>query len=333
MPIPINFLLMAMGAIYQALACWLEDRTPPPGQRIDIGGYKLHLCVAEDSNPEHSGDRPTIVVEHSLGGIEGYFLTAELSKLGRVCIYDRAGYGWSDHSPHPRTSEQIVTELDTLLTRAGIEPPYILVGDSFGSYNVRLYAYRFPEKVRGLVLTDGLHESGMLKMSLSLQLLKLFFISGFVMSILGSALGIIRLIMTCRIFEVVKPELRQIPQQPLSAVKRSFCRPKHWITMTREMIDLDRSGRQVKQASTLGALPLVSIKSHSFFKPSVWTVLLPLKGANNLREQMHEQLLRLSTNATQVQAEQSSHFVWVDQIDVLVNAVKVVLEKIKISQI
>lgn len=66
-------------------------------------------------------------------------------------------------------------ELDTLLHKAGIKPPYLLVGDSFGSYNMRLYAHQFPEKVVGLVLTDGLHQSGMLQMSVALRDLQLFF--------------------------------------------------------------------------------------------------------------------------------------------------------------
>ena len=184
MPISIQVLLLVATTLYQAIASRLEDRQPPPGQLIDVGGYRLHLCVAGEASP-------TIVLDHSLGGVEGYFLIEELSKLARVCIYDRAGYGWSDCSPYPRSSHQIVKELDTLLVQAGIEPPYILVGNSFGSYNVRLYAHLFPQKIVGIVLTDALHEIGMLKMSALLQALKLFFISGFEMSILGSMLGLL----------------------------------------------------------------------------------------------------------------------------------------------
>lgn len=192
-------LLLVATTLYQASACWLEDQQPPPGQLVDVGSYRLHLYVAGDACP-------TIVLDHSLGGIEGYFLIEPLAALARVCIYDRAGYGWSDHSPHPRTSEQIAKELDRLLTQAGIEPPYVLVGNSFGSYNVRLYAHLFPQKVVGMVLTDALHEVGMLKLPIALQALKLFFISGFVMSILGSVLGLSRLIKVFGGFELCKPD-------------------------------------------------------------------------------------------------------------------------------
>jgi pimeloyl-ACP methyl ester carboxylesterase len=317
----IRILLLVATTLYQAIACRLEDRKAAPGELFDVGGYRLHLYVAGEASP-------TIILDHSLGGIEGYFLAEELAKLARVCIYDRAGYGWSDRSPHPRTSSQIVAELDTLLTQAGIEPPYILVGNSFGSYNVRLYAHRFPEKVIGMVLTDGLHETGMLKMSIQLQAVKLFFVSGFLMSTLGSMLGVIRLLKLCGIFELLKPELRQFPQESLNSVKRSFCRSSHWITMSREMLNLNNSARQVSIAKPLGTMPVVSIKANSFFKPSLWTVFIPLQGANHLREQMHIDLGNLSTSCLQLQANRSGHFVWIDQPDVIVEAVKIVLDKV-----
>ena len=275
----IQVLLLVATTTYQAIALLLE-RQPPPGQMIDVGGYRLHLWVKGEA-------RPTIVVETSLGGVEGYFLIDKLALLARVCIYDRAGYCWSDHSHYPRTSHQIVKELDILLTKAGIEPPYIFVGDSYGSYNVRLYAHLFPEKVVGIVLTDGLHEKGMLNMSVLLQALKLFFLSGFVMSTIGSTIGIIRLLKLCGVFELIKPQLRQCPPDSLTKVKRSFCRPKHWITMSREIVNLDTSSRQVSKTKHLGEMPIVSIKSSSFFKPSFWTIFIPLQGANQLRDQMH----------------------------------------------
>ena len=90
----------------------------------------------------------------------------------------RAGYGWSDIAATTPTSTQSISDLDAALTRVGVKPPYILVGDSLGSYNMRLYAHRFPDKVAGMVLTDGLHEAGMLDMSADLRLLKAIFLSG-----------------------------------------------------------------------------------------------------------------------------------------------------------
>ncbi len=313
--------LLAATTTYQAIACGLEDRQPPPGQLIDVDGYRLHLYRMGQGSP-------TIVLDHSLGGVEGYLLIEALAQLAPVCIYDRAGYGWSDQSPQPRTSQNIVQDLNTLLTRANIPPPYLLIGNSFGSYNVRLYAHQFPEKVMGLVLTDGLHETGMLNLPVPLKVLKLLFTAGFMMSVLGAAFGIIRLLSLLRVFEVLKPELRQFASPARLAVKRSFYRPKHWVTMTREMVHLYRSGQQLSQTQPLDALPIVSIKAKSFFKPAWWTFLLPLYSANRLRDQMHAQISGLSKNCTVLHAHASSHFVWIDQPDLIVQAARSILETV-----
>jgi pimeloyl-ACP methyl ester carboxylesterase len=81
-----------------------------------------------------------------------------IARSTRVCAYDRAGMGWSEPGPSPRTPQQIVAELHTLLTNARIPGPYILVGHSIGGKYVRLYTSQYPQDVAGLVLVDGRHE-------------------------------------------------------------------------------------------------------------------------------------------------------------------------------
>ncbi|HIK32104.1 MAG TPA: alpha/beta hydrolase [Oscillatoriales cyanobacterium M59_W2019_021] len=318
--IPLQPYLLAATTAYQLIASWNEDRQFPPGQLIDMGGSTLHLYAMGQGSP-------TVVLDHSLGGIEGYLLIQKISKITRVCIYDRAGYGWSESSSNPRTSEQIVSELDSLLERAKIEPPYLLIGDSFGSYNVRLYTHRYPEKVMGMILTDGLHEVGMLNMPLPVKVLKFFFMSGFLMSTLGAALGILRLLRNLGAFELIKPELRRIDPTTLNLVKRSFCRPKHWVTMFREMLDLDTSSRQLQAANDFGTLPIVLITASSFFRPSLWTLGLPIRAVELLRDKMHAELLNLSADCVRLQAEQSSHFVWIDRPEAILNAIEIILRK------
>jgi pimeloyl-ACP methyl ester carboxylesterase len=319
MPIPINWLFLLTTTTYQLLATWIENRTDkPPGQLIDVGGYKLHLYSQGEGHP-------TVVIDHSLGGIEGYFLIEEIAKITRICIYDRAGYGWSDTSPKPRCSEEIVKELDNLLTKANIEPPYILVGDSFGSYNVRLYCKHFPEKVIGIILTDGLHEKEMLKMPWSLIILKLFFMSGFAISTLGSTLGLIRILGNLGVFELLKPELRKFPQKTLATVKRSFYRPKHWLTMWREMWNLEASARQVGQIDKISDIAIVNIKAKTFFQKTIGTFYMPIAAGDRLRDKMQDELLKLSTNCQQIQAPNSSHFVWIDEPEIIVRAIREML--------
>ena len=81
----------------------------------------------------------------------------EIAKFTRVCSYDRAGYGWSDASPAPRTSAQSAKELKELLTSAGERELYILVGHSFGGYNVRMFNKLYPSDVAGMILVDAEH--------------------------------------------------------------------------------------------------------------------------------------------------------------------------------
>ena len=316
-----QYLVLIPTTIYH-LFCSLKERKTltPPGKYVDLGGYKVHLWV----KGEKQAGRPTIVLDHSLGGIEGYFLIDRLAKLTRVCIYDRPGYGWSDRSPKSRCSQEIVRELDLMLTEAKIEPPYILVGDSFGSYNMRLYAHQFPAKVKGIVLTDGLHESGMLNLPWSIVAVKYLFISGFIMSVLGSLFGIIRLLGTLGVFEIIKPELKQFDVKQRRRVKRSLYGYRHWLTMAQELINLDRSGRQVKVAENL-SVPIISLKSQTFFQPALVTLLLPRKAIDRLRARMRHQLSRLSTNFKSIAASNSSHFVWIDEPEIIFKAVKQLL--------
>ena len=314
-----KFFLLLLTTTYNLFASLREKKQlPPPGNLIDIGGYSLHLYSQGKGNP-------TVIIDHSLGGIEGYFLIESLSKLTQVCIYDRAGYGWSNSSPKSRCSQNIVQELDLLLTKANIEPPYILVGNSFGSYNVRLYAHLFPEKVAGIVLTDGLHETAMLAMSSQIIALKLFFLSGFLMSVVGSLLGIIRFLGICGVFELLKPQLKKFPKQTRNQVKKSFYGYRHWLTMAQEIWHLNLSSQQLTVANNFSNLPIVSIKSKTFLKPSLINWFFPLKAADQLRDTMHQNLSQLSTNYTQINADRSSHFVWLDQPEIITKAVKIIL--------
>jgi pimeloyl-ACP methyl ester carboxylesterase len=82
----------------------------------------------------------------------------EVAKFARVCSYDRAGYGWSDSGPEPRSSLQIAHELKQLLEAAGEKGPYVLVGHSMGGYDIRVYTGQYPNDVAGMVLVDASHE-------------------------------------------------------------------------------------------------------------------------------------------------------------------------------
>ena len=131
------------------------NRIPvPPGHLYNLDGYRLHLQCQGDG-------QPAAVMDSGLGGNSLFWTNAlpVVARLTRACAFDRAGYAWSDPAPPDvmRTSRNIVEELRRLLEAAGNEPPYILVGHSFGAINMLVYAYTYPQEVVGLVLVDPSH--------------------------------------------------------------------------------------------------------------------------------------------------------------------------------
>ena len=102
----------------------------------------------------------TVVLDSGLGVDSNATWAAvrpAVARFARVCQYDRAGMGSSPPGPRPRTSQRMVDELHALLRAAGVAPPYVLVGASFGGLNAQLFASEHPREVAGVVLVDGLH--------------------------------------------------------------------------------------------------------------------------------------------------------------------------------
>jgi pimeloyl-ACP methyl ester carboxylesterase len=146
--------LCALGALYQAIATRRDERAhPPPGRMIDIGGHRLHIL---EMGAARAGV-PTLILEAGLMStvMSWTGLQQRLAEKYRVVSYDRAGLGWSDLGPMPRDADRIADELHTLLARAAIAPPYVLVGHSFGGLMAPNFAARYPNEVAGLVLIDA----------------------------------------------------------------------------------------------------------------------------------------------------------------------------------
>jgi pimeloyl-ACP methyl ester carboxylesterase len=145
------FILAIAGIIYQTAATESDQRKyPPPGVLVNVDGYKMHIyCMGEGS--------PTIILDHVSGGssVDWALIQPKLAEHTRVCAYDRAGFGWSDYNPAPRTLEQQVKELHGLLQGANERGPYVLVGHSYGAHVSRVYAAKYPNEVAGMVLMDA----------------------------------------------------------------------------------------------------------------------------------------------------------------------------------
>ncbi|MTV37819.1 alpha/beta fold hydrolase [Duganella radicis] len=125
-----------------------------PHRLIDVGGgRKMNLYC--------SGHGAVTVVFDAPSGDAGwswYRVQPEVAKHARACVFDRAGFGFSDPAATPNTSESVAADLHKLLAAAGEKAPYIMVGNSLGGANVQVYAYRHPSDVKGLVLVEAQHE-------------------------------------------------------------------------------------------------------------------------------------------------------------------------------
>ncbi len=127
-----------------------KQKFAPPGQMVDIGGFRLHAMVGGQGTP-------AVLLEPGLGGfaLQYAHIQPAVAAFTRVLAYDRAGQGWSDCSPNPRTPANLAGELKALLGKLDIQPPYVLVGHSFGGLVARFYAGFHPEEVAGVILVDS----------------------------------------------------------------------------------------------------------------------------------------------------------------------------------
>jgi pimeloyl-ACP methyl ester carboxylesterase len=150
-PVLAVLMIASIGGGYQTVRESLDARAyPPPGQLIDVGGHRLHLyCTGSGS--------PTVVLEPGGGASSSDFgwITPAVARDTRVCVYDRAGRGWSDPTDGPQDGAHIAADLHTLLQRAQVPGPYVLAGHSFGGLYVQIFAAQFPDQVAGMVLLDS----------------------------------------------------------------------------------------------------------------------------------------------------------------------------------
>ena len=258
---------------------------------VDVGGYRLAIhCIGEGS--------PTVVLETGLGAPSEDWapVQEEIANLTRVCRFDRAGRGKSDPPPTtPRTCADMVADLRALLHNAGIPAPYVLVGNSLGGMNARLYAYQHPEEVVGLVLVDGSHQDQFTRISEAL------------------------------------PEPG--PDSPDS--HRGFYHfwtGGGWRDPSNnpENVDFVRSREQLRAIHSLGDLPVVVLVSEVFLHE---TPTRPEAGVrlHEMWQDLQRELASLSSNSVYSVVEGSGHFIQRDQPEMVVDAIRRVLDGVPLA--
>jgi pimeloyl-ACP methyl ester carboxylesterase len=301
--VAIVVVLLAAGYAYESTSEALDARRfGPPGEMIDIGGYRLNIVCKGDA----SG--PTVVIEAGSGvGVVGYAAAQDaIATFARACSYDRAGLGWSEAAPSPRTFEEMARELNALLEGANIPGPYVLVAHSFGGFVARAFAHEYRSKTVGLALI----ETGNEELAFDPVAIEAFARSQQVNAVAAvlHRFGVVRLV----------PALQGPFANAPAEVKARILRPGIFRAIAREgaaLAAIPGSRRHLGGLGTLDDLPLIVVVRG-----------LPDFGDNTSFEESWRQgnrrLAELSTNSVVVVAEKSGHMVHVDQPEIYVDAVR-----------
>jgi pimeloyl-ACP methyl ester carboxylesterase len=292
--------LMLLGYIYESRAEARDAKAyPPPGQLVDVGGYRLHVnCTGSGS--------PTVVIESGWGDSSAgwAWVQPEVAKTARVCTYDRAGMGWSESSPEPRTAREYAKELHILLANANEPGPYVLVGHSMGGFTILVYAHDYPDEVSGLVLVDS--QALPAANAASSPAPKP---GGTSLPSLMARIGLMRLL--------AGPlgAIQDLPPEAKQAYTAYSVTPRSIQTQWDEFMGMSEGGAQARAVTTLDALPLIVLSARLD------------DTADHTASQAG--FLKLSTNSQQLFAEQSGHRIMIEQPEAAVAAILQMVQQVR----
>lgn len=304
----------ALGAtafLYEQWCRYQDAKTySPPGDFVDLGGYSLHVQVQGDARE----GVPTVVVETGIfdSSYSWSLVQEQVGEFAQIVTYDRAGYGWSDPSPHPRSFDQISNELKAVLEAKKVKPPYIFVGHSLGGPLVRHYYGHHPEEIAGLILVDVLHDEAP-KMG------RIFMAVARALSYL-SILGIPRLLYTW--MPSFSSNVDWTAKKQDEYVRTHFVKPWALRTCLDEADQLEEGLAQLTKAKvSREEIPVTIIvrDPNLSMRPGISE-----KGKEKERldlERSHEAQRKTFPNARWVEAKGSGHFVQLDRPDLVIEEI------------
>jgi pimeloyl-ACP methyl ester carboxylesterase len=293
-----------------------------PGRLIGVDGHRMNIYCAGSGSP-------TVVFDSGLEDWAPAWDTIQpvIARTTRTCTYDRAGNGFSDPGPMPRTAQRIAGELHELLKNAGERGPFVLVGHSFGGINVRIYADRYRRDVAGLVLDDASAETQVLYMNARERRqndAEILHAQQMLYHCMYLAEAHFRTASPKQKHECPGTFFRGLPDPkdfpgPLDGtLMYESERPKQYAASAAEFANFTTAGMRalLPEQRTYGSMPLrilVAYHHHMSAKDEA------------LWQQLHRRWLHLSTDAKYIAAVKSGHYIQFDQPNLVVDAIREVV--------
>jgi len=318
--------LVSIGFLYQFVGCRRDRRRyAGVGRWVTTkGGSSLYLLEQGDGGP-------TVIFESGIGAtnLNWRHVQSTVSRFTATASYDRAGLGFSSRCRSARTPANIVSELHEMLREANIKPPFILVGHSFGGLVVRRYALCYPEQVAGVVLVDPmrceewppLDPSKQAQINLGRRLIRyavpIAFLgvtrfavhSAFRRARRASVTTPDRKKMGGRhVIQRIKQEVSKMPREVWPVVAAHWSRPGFYAGMRSHISSIPDTVREMYQAEPIREIPVC--------------VLTPGKS-----KPLSESCLRsIGTNVQQVIAEESEHWIHLDEPELVISAIRTMVK-------
>jgi pimeloyl-ACP methyl ester carboxylesterase len=328
-------LLIASGVLYQRWGAYRDlKQHPAPGRVFDVNGTRMHVYVKGTGGPP-------VIFEAGIAASSVSWRPVQdaVSGFTATAAYDRAGFAWSGKSPKAQTAAEMIQSLRALLRLAGLAPPYVFVGHSFGALLLRLYAAEWPDDVAGLVLIDpALIQEWGSPIDARLRMLG----RGVSLSRRGALLariGFVRLslaLLTSGIHFVPKllskassgkghavssrlvGEVRKLPPELWPAVQSHWCRPESFESMARHLECLPATAAAAALAQPLRHIPVTVISgSH----------LSAEQGAE------HAAIAGASEHGRHIVALNSGHWVHLDDSATVIAAIREIVDRSRASHL
>lgn len=314
--------LVILGVAYQRIGAHRDQkRFTGMGRWVTIGeGCRLFVR-------EQGAGGPSVIFESGIAAtnLNWYHIQEHVAQFAHTASYDRSGLGWSSPSTSVRTPGNIAGELHTMLRNAGIEPPYVLVGHSFGGLVVRRFALTYPEEVCGIVLVDPMRceEWPPLDPSKQSQIDRGVKLTGYAVPI--AQVGLARLAVTsllCRsglicsklagaageggkhVLGRVREEVGKMPPEVWPMVAAHWSRPSYYTGMSSHVGAVPHTVREMMDAEPILGIPV--------------TVLTPAKSS----PLCEARLSQIGDNVRQIIAPASAHWIHLDEPDLVIESIR-----------